>query len=81
MDSQPVRLVLWKLQLLGIIAAINSKSALFSVSQEEYGIYSSLRISGFIWSLLSSLGLILSHIFDEILLAEGYIFLCARNHR
>lgn len=50
MDSQPVRLVfcgnLWKLQLLGIIAAINSKSALFDFSQEEYRIYSSLRISG-----------------------------------
>lgn len=60
MDSQPVRLVLWKLQLLAIITAAGPKSALCFVSQEECHGGSSLRISGFIKSLLSSLGLALS---------------------
>lgn len=80
MDSPPVRLVSWKLQLRGIIATINSKSALFGFSREEYWVYSCLRISAFIKSPLSSLGLILSHIFDKILLVECSFFLCARNH-
>lgn len=60
MDSQPVRLVLWKLQLLAIITAAHSKSALCGVSQEECHGGSNLWISGFIKSLLSSVGLALS---------------------
>lgn len=35
MDSQSVRLVSRKLQLLAITAAVNSKSALCGVGQEE----------------------------------------------